>query len=401
MAQIASKYSASISLSGAMHKRLLILGTRGVPARHGGFETFAEELSTYLVKKGWRVTVYCQEEWGRTVPYETFWGGVRRVHIPVKQKGALGTIIFDLKAALHARKQPAMALTLGYNTAIFNMWQRLSGQTNLFNMDGIEYARAKWSPLAKLWLMINERIACKSGSHLIADHPLIKKHLGQRTTEKAITMIPYGAERIEQASTAPLAEFGLAPGKYSTVIARPEPENSLLEIVQGFSQQARSHTLVVLGHFVDENPYHQQVLAAASNEVKFVGAIYDKSILRSLRYHCYLYVHGHQVGGTNPSLVEALGSGNAILAHDNGFNRWVTGPDSAVFFKDSASCAAQFSALLDQPDLALRMKKAARLRHAEQFTWEQVLSEYEQLLLRFNPYQPEPADWERFVEKSN
>lgn len=381
-----------------MHKRLLILGTRGVPANHGGFETFAEALSTYLVQKGWRVTVYCQEDWNRTTMYETMWGRVRRVHIPVKQTGALGTIIFDLKAALHARKQPTMALTLGYNTAIFNVLQRLRGKANLFNMDGIEYRRAKWGPVAKLWFWINERIACWTGTHLIADHPEIKAHLATRTREKRITMIPYGADVITDSSTAPLKEFGLEPGKFSTVIARPEPENSILEIVQGFSQQPRGHTLVVLGDFDENNPYHQRVLASASSEVKFLGAIYDKPTVRALRYHSYLYVHGHQVGGTNPSLVEALGAGNPVLAHDNPFNRWVAGADAAVYFSDSASCAAQFTDLLDHPDHALAMKKAARLRHAEQFTWELVLAEYEKLLTRYNPYQPDPEGWEDYLE---
>lgn len=381
-----------------MHKRLLILGTRGVPANHGGFETFAEALSTYLVQKGWRVTVYCQEDWNRTTMYETMWGRVRRVHIPVKQTGALGTIIFDLKAALHARKQPTMALTLGYNTAIFNVLQRLRGKANLFNMDGIEYRRAKWGPVAKLWFWINERIACKTGTHLIADHPDIKAHLATRTREKRITMIPYGADVITDSSTAPLKEFGLEPGKFSTVIARPEPENSILEIVQGFSQQPRGHTLVVLGDFDENNTYNQQVLASASSEVKFLGAIYDKPTVRALRYHSYLYVHGHQVGGTNPSLVEALGAGNPVLAHDNPFNRWVAGADAAVYFSDSASCAAQFTDLLDHPDHALAMKKAARLRHAEQFTWELVLAEYEKLLTRYNPYQPDPEGWEDYLE---
>lgn len=371
-----------------MHKRLLILGTRGVPANHGGFETFAEALSTYLVQKGWRVTVYCQEDWNRTTTYETMWGRVRRVHIPVKQTGALGTIVFDLKAALHARKQPTLALTLGYNTAIFNVLQRMRGRANLFNMDGIEFRRAKWGRVAKLWFWINERIACWTGTHLIADHPEIKTHLATRTSEKRITMIPYGSDAITDASAAPVRELGLEPGKFSTVIARPEPENSILEIVQGFSQQARGHTLVVLGDFDENNAYHQQVLASASAEVKFVGAIYDKATVCALRYHSYLYVHGHQVGGTNPSLVEALGAGNPILAHDNPYNRWVAGDEAAVYFTDVASCAAQFSALLDHPDQALAMRKAARLQHAEKFTWEQVLSAYEKLLTRHNPYQP-------------
>ena len=370
-----------------MSKRLLILGTRGVPAEHGGFETFAEKLSTHLVQKGWSVTVYCQEDWDRTVPYETMWGRVRRVHIPVKQQGPIGTMIFDLKAALHARNQAALGLTLGYNTAIFNLVQRLRKKPNLFNMDGVEYQRAKWGPLAKLWLRLNERIACWSGSHLIADHPKIAEHLLNRSAKKNnLTMIPYGADALMDASAGPIRSLGLEPGKFSTVIARPEPENSLLEIVQGFSREPRGHTLVVLGDFKDDNPYHQRVLASASAEVKFLGAIYDKATLASLRYHSYLYIHGHQVGGTNPSLVEALAAGNPVLAHNNDFNRWVTGPDAAVFFHDATSFAQALSELLATPDRALAMKKAARLRHAEQFTWDHVLSDYEDLLSDFNPY---------------
>lgn len=370
-----------------MSKRLLILGTRGVPAQHGGFETFAEKLSTHLVQKGWGVTVYCQEDWNRTVPYETMWGRVRRVHIPVKQQGPLGTIVFDLKAALHARNQPALGLTLGYNTAVFNVLQKIRGKANLFNMDGIEYQRAKWGPFAKMWLSLNERIASWTGTHLIADHPKILEHLTQRSAKaENITMIPYGADIISDASTAPLRELGLEPGKFSTVIARPEPENSILEIVQGFSREPRAHTLVVLGDFDDNNPYHQRVLASASAEVKFVGAIYDKPTLAALRYHSYLYIHGHQVGGTNPSLVEALAAGNPVMAHDNAFNRWVTGPEAAVFFRDANDFALQLTQLLANPDQALAMKKAARLRHAEQFTWEQVLRDYEELLTELNPY---------------
>ena len=370
-----------------MHKRLLILGTRGVPAQHGGFETFAEKLSTHLVQKGWSVTVYCQEDWNRTVPYETMWGRVRRVHIPVKQAGPLGTLIFDLKAALHARKQPALGLTLGYNSALFNLVQRVRGKPNLFNMDGIEYERAKWGPFAKLWLRINERIACWSGTHLIADHPAIAAHLAQRSAKESdITVIPYGADALIDASAAPIRELGLEPGKFSTVIARPEPENSILEIVQGFSREQRGHRLVVLGDFKADNPYHQRVLASGSAEVQFLGAIYDKSTLAALRYHSYLYIHGHQVGGTNPSLVEALAAGNPVIAHDNDFNRWVTGPEAAVFFKDTTGFAQLLSELLANPERAQAMKKAARLRHAEQFTWEQILHDYEELLTEFNPY---------------
>ena len=381
-----------------MHNRLLILGTKGVPAQHGGFETFAEDLSQYLVQKGWRVTVYCQEDWERTAIYETMWGRVRRVHIPVKQKGALGSLIFNLKAVLHARNQATLSLTLGYNTAIFNLLQKMRGKANIFNMDGLEYTRDKWGTLAKLWLILNERIACWSGTHLVADHPVIETHSARRTKEGRITMIPYGAPVISDASVQPLRDLDLEPGKYSTVIARPEPENSLLEIVEGFSRAPRGHTLVVLGDFDEKNRYHQRVLAAASAEVLFAGAIYDKPTLTSLRYHCYLYVHGHTVGGTNPSLVEALGAGNAVLARDNRFNRWVAGEEAAEYFSDANSVAAQFERLLDKPDLTHAMRKAARLRHAEQFTLAQVLADYEKMLNRYNPYAPDPEGWEKYLD---
>lgn len=381
-----------------MHKRLLILGTRGVPAEYGGFETLAETLALHLVQKGWRVTVYCQEDWNRTVPYETMWGRVRRVHIPVKQQGFLGSMVFAFKAALHARKQPTLALTLGYDHAFFSLLQRFRGKANLFHMGGISYNRPQLGFIAKHWLKLNERLACQFGNHLIVDNPEIATHLSKRTSDYNISTIPNGALAVMDANAGLVREFELEPGKFSTVVGLIRPENSVLEIVQGFSAEPRGHRLVIVGDLDSNDPYHQQVVAAASAEVKFIGAIYDTTTLRALRYYSYLYVHGHQIGGTNPSLVEALGAGNPVIAHDNVFNRWVTGPDSAVFFSDAASCSTCFSQLLAKPDLAMAMKKAARLRHAEHFTWEQILPVYEKLLSQHNPYEPDPEGWEQYME---
>lgn len=168
------------------------------------------------------------------------------------------------------------------------------------------------------------------------------------------------------------------------MIARAEPENSLLEIVSGFSRKPRGMNLVVLGKYDKAHAYQRRVLEAASDEVKFVGAIYDKQIVSALRFHSMLYVHGHQVGGTNPSLVEALGAGNAVLAHDNKFNRWVAG-EGAEYFDGADGCAAAFDSLVgDEPRLA-RMREASRLRHRGEFTWEKILGEYESLLLGYLP----------------
>ena len=250
-------------------------------------------------------------------------------------------------------------------------------------MDGIEWSRMKWGPVAKTWFWMNDWAGCWLGNHLVADHPQIKVHLTSRVKANKITTIPYGGDEVSNASTAPVQALGLTPGQFMTVIARPEPENSLLEIVQGFSAQSRGLQLVVLGNFSESNTYQRAVKAAASGEVQFVGAIYDKAVVQALRYHSAAYVHGHQVGGTNPSLVEALGAGNAVLAHNNRFNRWVAG-DGARYFSGADDFSAALGALLSDSGAELQARrKFARARFEQEFTWLHVLQQYEALLTRF------------------
>ncbi|MYN17671.1 DUF1972 domain-containing protein [Rugamonas sp. FT107W] len=359
-------------------KLIKILGTRGVPASHGGFETFAQFLALYLVERGWEVIVYCQEDEGDKV-YEDVWRGVQRVHIPVTQGGALGTIVFDWKSTLHAARTQGLILTLGYNTAVFGLWYRLKGITNFFNMDGIEWRRQKWGMVAKTWFYLNEWAGAWLGNHLIADHPEIKTHLTSRVSGGKITTIAYGANRIDQADAGVLRRYGVTPGGYAILIARAEPENSILEVVRAWSRKPRGLKLVVLGKYDPAHDYQRLVSGSGSDEVLFVGAVYEPAAVEALRFHARLYVHGHQVGGTNPSLVEALGAGNPVLAHDNQFNRWVAGPQAA-YFDGEDGCARALDAILDdQPQLA-RMGAASLQRHQEAFTWDRILADYETLL---------------------
>ncbi len=363
---------------------VFILGIRGIPAQHGGFETFAEKLALFLTAQGWSVTVFCQED-GEGACWESDWQGVRRIHIPVSRGGAAGTVIFDWKATKRALSESGLFLTLGYNTAIFNLMQRVKGQTNVINMDGIEWRRDKWGFIAKTWFWLNERAGCWIGNHLVADHPKIKEHLATRVRADKITMIPYGGDEVASADASLLAPYGIEPHKYSVIIARPEPENSFLEMVRAFSKTRRSHKLVVLGNFTpQDNIFHRQVMDVASDEVIFPGAIYEASIVQALRFFSRFYLHGHRVGGTNPSLVEGLGAGCAVIAHDNHFNRWVAGPDAA-YFKDEAACAAAFDNLLADDTAVQQMKAASLARFHERFTWPQVLREYEELLTRWYP----------------
>ncbi len=361
--------------------KLVINGIRGIPASHGGFETFAEYLALYLSKRSWDVTVYCQGEQGEDYS-EKNWNGIKLITIPEESDGAFGTVLFDYRSVVHSFSRDCLVLTLGYNTAIFNLLYRLKRIPNVINMDGIEWKRDKWGVVAKSWFWINERFGCWFGSHLVADHPCIADHLATRVSRKKIETIAYGGLEVLSSDVSLIEPFDLTPGEYAIVIARPEPENSLLEIVKGFSSSARGKKLVVLGKYDKEHPYHRQVLEAASSEVKFVGAIYDVKVVSALRFFATCYVHGHTVGGTNPSLVESLGTGNAILAHDNKFNRWVA-KDGAIYFKNESEISRAFEQIFSDSKLVDSLSHSTRLNFNANFQWDMILKQYEDLLLRY------------------
>ena len=369
---------AEIPLPSSPDRHVIILGIRGIPAAHGGFETFSEQLALYLVERGWKVTVYCQ---GSASGERTcdVWKGVDRIHIPIKRDGALGTIEFDVKSTLDVMSLPGTILTLGYNTGFLSTLISMRRRTNFINMDGLEWRRAKYSLPAKIYLWINERLAAWAGTRLVADHPSIADHLATRVPRERIQMIPYGAFCIDRADASLLADYGVEPHRFFTVIARAEPENSILEIVRGFSARPRNAKLLVLGKYQQDNAFHREVMEAASDEVLFPGAIYEAERLHALRLYSLAYVHGHQVGGTNPSLVEALGAGNAVIAHDNRFNRGVIG-ETGLYFTDSAGVSDHIDAILADPALQQRMSAAARQRWQDTFTWPDILSQYEALL---------------------
>lgn len=360
-------------------KEVYILGIRGVPAEHGGFETFAEILALYLVEKGWEVTVFCQTENFET-GYQNEYKSVKRFFINAKDT-SLGTIFFDFKSVYYSLKNKKLCLTLGYNTAIFNILHRLWGVKNVINMDGIEWKRSKWSRPVKIWFYINERIAGLVGNELIADHPEIKNYLATKYREDKITMIPYGGYLNKESDANLISKYAVEPNDYLTIIARPEPENSFFEIVSAFSAKPRGVKLLVFGKFTDKNPYHVKVKSAASEEVIFAGVEYDKPTLQALRTYSRFYIHGHQVGGTNPSLVEALSMGNAIIAHDNKFNRWVAA-DAALYFSSTEELTQLFDDNLDNVEQISYLQSNAKQQEEKFFQWQSILDDYESILLK-------------------
>jgi glycosyltransferase involved in cell wall biosynthesis len=380
--------------------RVLVLGTRGVPGAHGGFESFAEKLSLLLVERGWRVTVYCQHDVAAMTQRFSAdtWRGVERINVQVDQACALGTISFDWYSIRHAATQDGVCLVLGYNTAALLALLRARGRKILINMDGIEWQRPKWSRPVRMWFYVNEWLGARLGQRLVADHPAIADHLATRRPRSATAMIPYGGDEVTGAPVAPIAALGLVSGNYLISIARLEPDNNILPIVQAFSRRPRGAKLVVLGRVDASNPYHAAVTAAASGEVMFPGAIYDKSVVQPLRFHARAYCHGHMVGGTNPSLVEALWCGNPVLAHRNRFNIWTAGAEQ-FFFSDTDECERMIERILTDDIAVARAGKAARLRAAADFNWSDILFEYERELAELGGFsiepktqaQPEPA----------
>ncbi len=365
----------------AKSKTLLIVGVHGFPAAYGGFETFADRLARYLVARGWRVCIYCRDgspaKRGPIVEDETH--GVTRLHVPVRMRGHLSTLEYDLRSMRDAARRAGTILILGYGTASFAVPLIVSARHVVTNMDGIEWQRRKWSPLAKLWLWLNDWVASLTSPVLVADHPRIAEHLATRGARKRVRMIPYGADFVESAPAEMLSRFGVRPQNYFLSICRLEPENQVLEIVRAAGRFGDGIKMVCLGAIDHSNPYHAAVLAQAGANVVFPGAIFDPEVTAALRKHCLAYVHGHTVGGTNPSLVEAMGAGCAIIADDNIYNRWTAGGDQ-LYFSTEVGCLTSMRRAIDDPQLIERARASAAARFRAEFLWDRVLAAYEDIL---------------------
>jgi glycosyltransferase involved in cell wall biosynthesis len=235
------------------------------------------------------------------------------------------------------------------------------------------------------------------GDLLVADHPEIARYLSRHFGRRRVVTIAYGAHAVTQAPTDPVTELGLTPGGYGMVVCRPIPENSVTEIVAAWSRRTRGMPLLVVGPFEASEggrlpsnpprradntrarvrePYPNEVRAAASAEVQFPGAIFDPARLSALRHHAGVYLHGHTVGGTNPSLVEAMAAGNAVVAHDNVYNRWVAGEGNA-YFTGTDDLAGLLDRLLPDTERRRAMGAASRARHQAEFTWSHIGDQYE------------------------
>ena len=297
-----------------------ILGTRGIPNRYGGFEEFAEQVSLIWSKVGHEVYVYCMD-----IPESQRISinnpKVKQIYVQSPKLGPLEQIIYDYKCTKHAvNSKLDIIYHAGYQSSVLgNMFfkKKLKGRL-VYNMDGLEWKRSKYNYLTRKLTKYFERLAVNSGALLISDNKGIKDYLN-REYGKESYLIEYGA--IKYSGEAKVVSQ--LPENFDLTIARFEPENNILNIINCYINSNRNIVIVANDDTQFYNK-HKHILHSRNNII-FLGPIYNKAELAFLRSNCEFYIHGHSVGGTNPSLLEAMISGVKILANDNEFNRDVLG----------------------------------------------------------------------------
>lgn len=353
--------------------KIAILGTRGIPNHYGGFEQFAEYLSVGLVKKGHDVTVYN----AHTHPYKLkTWKGVQITHCfdPEDKIGTAGQFIYDFNCIIDCRKQNFdIILQLGYTSS--SIWNRLLPKESYIftNMDGLEWKRTKFSKRVQSFLLKAEKWAVRSSDYLIADSLGIKDYL-QDKYQVSSTYIPYGADLFTSPSSEALLDYELKEYSYNMLIARLEPENSIEVILDGVAKSVSNKPFLVIGKF--KTKYGKYLMAKYSHQknIKFLGGLYDMEKLNNLRYYSNLYFHGHTVGGTNPSLLEAMASSALVCAQENPFNKYILEEDAYYFSSDQ-----DVSLFIEKVDKTQEIEKISKNKNRiiQFYNWQKIIDDYE------------------------
>jgi len=362
--------------------RIALLGSRGIPARYGGYETLLEEIGVRLASRGHDVTIYCRPRYTRRD--ECTFQGVRLVRLPTLPTKHLDTPVHTFLSFLHCVSLRARgrgydaALVVNGANAIFLPLLRLGGLPHALHVDGIEKRRAKWGRLGRAVYALSERRACKLPTVLLTDAEVIRRHYLERYNA-ASWMITYGVDPRPPRTTGVLDRLGLEPRRYLLYVSRFEPENHPLAVVEGYRGVAGDLPLVMVG----DAPYAQRYIAAvracADRRVIFPGAIYGEGY-RELLSHPLAYIHATEVGGTHPALVEAMGYGNCVVVNDTAENREVAGGCGHLFqVATPSSLATALERVIQDPVSTRQAGEAAARRVAETYNWDRVCDRYEAL----------------------
>jgi glycosyltransferase involved in cell wall biosynthesis len=353
--------------------RIALLGTRGIPANYGGFETFAEELSTRLVQRGHDVTVYGRERYP-----EPLYRGVRVQYLPPVRHKYLETIAHTFLSTLHLLvHRTDVALYCNGANAIFTPLPRLFGMPVALNVDGIERKRKKWNRLARTWYLASEWLATFCPTEVITDAVAIQDYYLEHY-RKRTTFIPYGAEVGPVATSNVLGRLALEPRRYFLYVSRMEPENHALAVREAFERVSTPMKLALIGDAPYAEDYIRRVRDTRDPRILIPGAIYGQGY-RELGSHCFAYIHATEVGGTHPALIEAMGRGALVLYRHTPENDEVAGGAGISF--EPENLAAKLELVLSMPEEEReQLRRAAMERVRARYSWDAVTDQYERLL---------------------
>ena len=358
--------------------KIAILGTRGVPAKYGGFETCAEELAVGLTDRGHRVTVYCRRgNWDENPDAREF-KGARLVYLSSLKTKVTDTFSHTFVSMLHALFQD-YDVWMVFNAANSPICviPRLLGKNLAINVDGLEWKRKKWGPAAKRYYQWAEWLSPKVGT-VISDSRAIQDYYLKRYNARS-HFVAYGAHVETSERPEILQEYGVRPEDYFLVASRLEPENHADLTVSAFAQVKTDKKLLIAGGANWKSDFIREIRKTKDPRIQFLGPIYKDGHIKELHCNCYAYVHGNEVGGTNPALLKALGYGNCVLALNVAFNAEVVQEGGILYDMNVESLREKMQFVVDHPEAAAAYRERAVARIEEAYTWDRIVSGYERL----------------------
>jgi len=358
--------------------KIAILGARGIPACYSGYDTLAEELSLRLVRsQDISVLVYCRRPYYKARPasYE----GVQLAYIPVPRIKAVESLLHSFLSSLHVLAQHADVIYfLDPGNAPFCALLRVLGKPVVIHTDGLGWKRRKWGRLARRYYKIVEWVCARSATALVTDNPVMQGYYRQEYGVDSVC-IPYGGESHYGVDDSVFEEFGIEPNGYLLVVARLEPENNTDLVIGEYTRTNLNFPLLIVGDSSYNSDFMARLRTLADHRVIFAGRLSDQPKLNALYAGAYIYIHGHEVGGTNPSLLRAMHAGTAPVVLDVSFNTTVVGEIGYVFNKDSGNLARMLEELAGKPDEVRQTGERARARAQTHFNWDAVAREHARL----------------------
>lgn len=358
--------------------RLAMVGTRGVPARYGGFETAVEEIGWRLAAAGHEVTVYCR---GNPAEIPPHYRGMRCVVRPALQRKSLETLSHTLVCGLDALRRAPFDVVFLFNAANAPLVPLLRRRRTpvAIHVDGLESRRAKWGRVGRGYYRFAEGLSVRWADALVADARAIARYYEDEFGASS-HVIAYGAPLLEEVDGEGLELLGVESRRYHLVVARFEPENHVVEIVRGYRNSSARWPLLVVGSAPYAPGYVDEVHRAAAGDerIRFAGAVWDQGLLDRLYHHAGSYVHGHSVGGTNPSLLRAMGAGAPVIALDTVFAHEVCA-DTGVYFESEIDLAHTLASAEAEPGSHRQRGELGRNRARDLYRWDRVARQYEGL----------------------